>query len=148
MCSSDLYHRNRETTLSPVPMRIGLVGSTGTAGIQDFTTQIRQSGIGFDISITSVTVQGDTAPAEVSAAIETFGLRDDIDVIVVLRGGGSKTDLSTFDSEMIAMAIANSPLPVFTAIGHDIDFHIADEVAYSSHKTPTACAVEIGRAHV
>lgn len=141
--ASGAYHRNRETTLSPVPLRLGLVGSVGTAGIQDFMKQIEQSGIGFDISISSVTVQGDTAPSEVSEAIRSFGRRDDIDVIVVVRGGGSKTDLSTFDSEMIAMAIADSPLPVFTGIGHDIDFHVADEVAHESHKTPTACAVAL-----
>lgn len=141
--ASGAYHRNRQTSLTPVPLRLGLVGSLGTAGIQDFMKQIEQSNIGFDISIASVTVQGDTAPTEVSQAIRSFGSREDIDVIVVVRGGGSKTDLSTFDSESIAMAIADSPLPVFTGIGHDIDFHVADEVAYESHKTPTACAVAL-----
>jgi exodeoxyribonuclease VII large subunit len=88
-------------------------------------------------------VQGDTAPVEVSSAIRALGRRDDIDVIVVIRGGGSKTDLATFDSELIAMAIADSPLPVFTGIGHQIDVHVADEVAHESHKTPTACAVAL-----
>jgi exodeoxyribonuclease VII large subunit len=141
--ASGAYHRNRETTLSPVPLRLGLVGSKGTAGITDFLEQIKDSGIGFDVSISSVTVQGDTAPSEVSGAIRDFGRRNDIDVIVVVRGGGGKTDLSTFDSESIAMAIADSPIPVFTGIGHDVDSHIADEVAYRSLMTPTACAIEL-----
>jgi len=141
--ASGAYHRNRETTLTPVPLRIGLVGSKGTAGITDFLEQIKASGIGFDVMITSVTVQGDTAPVEVSKAIRAFGARDDVDVIVMVRGGGSKTDLSTFDSESIAMAIADSPIPVFTGIGHDVDSHVADEVAYRSLMTPTACAIEL-----
>lgn len=137
------YDRNREVELGPVPLRLGLVGSAGTAGITDFLQQIQESGLGFDIKIANVTVQGDSAPTEVSTAIRALGRRDDIDVIVVLRGGGSKTDLSTFDSELIAMAIAESPLPVFTGIGHQIDFHVADEVAHTHHKTPTACAVAL-----
>ncbi len=137
------YGRNREVEMNPVPLRLGIVGSKGTAGITDFLQQIEESGLGFDIKIADVTVQGDTAPAEVSAAIRALGRRNDIDVIVVIRGGGSKTDLATFDSEMIALAIADSPLPVFTGIGHQIDVHVADEVAHESHKTPTACAVAL-----
>jgi len=137
------YGRNREVELNPVPLRLGIVGSKGTAGITDFLQQIEESGLGFDIKIANVTVQGDTAPVEVSSAIRALGRRDDIDVIVVIRGGGSKTDLATFDSELIAMAIADSPLPVFTGIGHQIDVHVADEVAHESHKTPTACAVAL-----
>ncbi|MCE2764679.1 MAG: exodeoxyribonuclease VII large subunit [Ilumatobacteraceae bacterium] len=137
------YGRNREVDLNPVPLRLGLVGSKDTAGITDFRKQIEESGIGFDIKLANVTVQGDTAPAAISSAIRAFGRRDDIDVIVVVRGGGSKTDLSTFDDEAIAMAIADSPLPVFTGIGHDVDFHVADEVAFAHYKTPTACAVAL-----
>jgi exodeoxyribonuclease VII large subunit len=140
---SGAYGRNREVAMTPVPLRLGVVGSKGTAGITDFLQQIEESKLGFDITIANVTVQGDTAPREVSAAIRAFARRDDIDVIVVVRGGGSKTDLATFDAEEIALAIADSPLPVFTGIGHQIDWHVADEVAYESHKTPTACAVAL-----
>ena len=140
---SGAYGRNREVALNPVPLRLGLVGSKGTAGITDFLQQIDESGLGFDIKIANVTVQGDGAPVEISSAIRAFGRRDDIDVIVVVRGGGSKTDLATFDAEEIALAIADSPLPVFTGIGHQIDLHVADEVAHESHKTPTACAVAL-----
>ena len=137
------YGRNREVDMNPVPLRLGIVGSKGTAGITDFLQQIEESGLGFDIKVANVTVQGDTAPAEISSAIRALGRRDDIDVIVVIRGGGSKTDLATFDTEPIALAIADSPLPVFTGIGHQIDHHVADEVAFESHKTPTACAVAL-----
>ena len=68
---------------------------------------------------------------------------DDLDVVVVIRGGGSKTELATFDHESIATAIATSPLPVFTGLGHEIDRSVADEVAHSSLKTPTACAAAL-----
>ena len=73
-------------------------------------------------------------------AVWSLGMRDDLDVIMVVRGGGSRTDLAMFDAEEIAVAIAQCPLPVITGIGHEIDRSIADEVAYAAFTTPTACA--------
>jgi exodeoxyribonuclease VII large subunit len=69
--------------------------------------------------------------------------RDDIDLIMLVRGGGSKTDLLAFDTEEIASAIGKCTKPVFTGIGHEIDFSIADEVAHRAFKTPTACAAGV-----
>jgi exodeoxyribonuclease VII large subunit len=79
----------------------------------------------------------------VVAGLRAFSERDDIDVVLVLRGGGSKSDLAAFDDERIAMAIARCAHPVFTGIGHEIDTSVADLVAHTACKTPTACADEV-----
>lgn len=135
-----LYDRNRGHDMPPVPLRVGLVTSVGSAAYADFTKEIQSSGLGFDIRVIDCRVQGATAPSEVAAAIDAFGRHGDRDVVVVIRGGGSRTDLATFDTEEIALAIARSPLPVLTGIGHEIDTSVADEVAHTRFKTPTATA--------
>ena len=137
------FDRNRETELSPVPLRLGVVTSASSAAWADFRNQIEASGLGFRLVLADVVVQGESAVEAVSKAVDAFGRADDLDAVVVVRGGGSKTDLSTFDAEQIARSIARCPLPVFTGIGHEIDRSVADEVAYESHKTPTACAVAL-----
>lgn len=135
-----LYDANRRHELPAVPLRVGLVTSVGSAAYADFTKEISSSGIGFDLRVIDVRVQGATAPAEVAAAIAEFGRHGDRDVVVVIRGGGSRSDLAAFDTEEIAAAIAHSPLPVLTGIGHEIDTSVADEVAHTRFKTPTAAA--------
>ncbi|MDP4929590.1 MAG: hypothetical protein NWQ79_01295, partial [Ilumatobacteraceae bacterium] len=95
------------------------------------------------VTLCDVRVQGDAAAPSVAGAIAMFSAQADIDVVVVIRGGGSRVDLATFDDESIARAIAACIKPVFTGIGHEVDTSIADEVAYSWNKTPTACAVAI-----
>jgi len=140
---SGLYDRNKRTRLPIVPLRVGLVTSKGSAAHADFMKTLEQSGIGFTVSLCDVRVQGDGAAALVAAAITRLGRDDDVDLVAVVRGGGSRTDLATFDDELVATAIAKCPLPVFTGIGHEVDTSIADEVAYSWNKTPTACAVTI-----
>jgi exodeoxyribonuclease VII large subunit len=135
-----LYDLNRQLDVPVVPLRVGLVTSVGSAAYADFTKEIQSSGLGFDIRVIDCRVQGATAPGEVAAAIDAFGRHGDRDVVVVIRGGGSRTDLAAFDTEEIAQAIARSPLPVFTGIGHEIDTSVADEVAHTRFKTPTATA--------
>ena len=76
----------------------------------------------------------------VAAAIRTLTRRGDLDCVVVIRGGGARNELATFDAESIALAIATSPIPVLTGLGHEIDRSVADEVAHTALKTPTACA--------
>jgi exodeoxyribonuclease VII large subunit len=88
-------------------------------------------------------VQGDGAAEQVAAAIALLDAQPQVELVAVIRGGGSRTDLATFDNEMVARAIAACAKPVFTGIGHDVDTSIADEVAFSWNKTPTACAVAI-----
>ena len=131
---------NHETYLDPVPLNIGLVTSLNSAAYNDFVQHLRASGIGFTVFELGASMQGDDCPRSVSAALAQLGRQDDLDVIVLIRGGGSKNDLAWFDNEQIALAIMDCPLPVLTGIGHEIDRHIADDVAYESFKTPTAVA--------
>ncbi len=140
LVASGLYDANRRTTLALLPLRIGLITSVGSAAWHDFTNELEQSGHGFEIRVIDVRVQGDLAAEMVTAAISTLSTHDDLDAIVVVRGGGSRTELAVFDAESIALAIAASSVPVLTGLGHEIDRSIADEVAHSSFKTPTACA--------
>ena len=134
------YDRNKSTELSPAPLRVGVVTSESSAAWADFRHEIERSGIGFRLLLADVRVQGESAVRDVSTAIRSLGSRSDLDVIAVVRGGGSRAELATFDAEEIARAIAASPLPVVTGIGHEIDTSVADEVAFLRFKTPTACA--------
>lgn len=138
-----LFDLNRNLEISPAPLRLGVVTSSSSAGWADFKKQISGSGIGFHLHLESVSVQGDKSVREIADAITRLSQRDDLDAIVLIRGGGSKTDLATFNAESIALAITKSALPVFTAIGHEIDAHVAEDVSFESHITPTACAVAI-----
>jgi exodeoxyribonuclease VII large subunit len=138
-----LYDRNRRTTLPLVPISIGVVTSKGSAAHADFMKTLEESGIGFTVTLCDVRVQGDGAAEQVAAAIILLDGQPNVELVAVIRGGGSRTDLATFDNEAVARAISACSKPVFTGIGHDIDKSIADEVAYSWNKTPTACAVAI-----
>lgn len=140
---SGAYERNKQVDFSPVPLRVGVIASASSAGWTDFRTRIEKSGIGFQIRLADVSVQGDLAVGQVSRAIRALSRRDDLDVLVVIRGGGAKTDLATFDAEPIVMAIVDSPLPVLAGLGHEIDTSVADEVAFRRFMTPTEVAVAL-----
>lgn len=138
-----LYDRNRHLALPLVPLSIGVVTSKGSAAHADFMKTLEESNIGFTVTLCDVRVQGDGSAEQVAAAITLLGSQPLVDVVAVIRGGGSRTDLATFDNEIVARAVATCRAPVFTGIGHDVDKSIADEVAFSWNKTPTACAVAI-----
>lgn len=140
---SGATERNKRRDVPLVPLRLGVVSSSSAAGWADAREHLLESGYSFRVTFCPVPVQGDGAAAEIAAAVRTLGARDDIDVIMVMRGGGSKGDLEQFDDEQLALAIANCRLPVFTGIGHEIDRSIADEVAHTACRTPTACADEV-----
>ena len=137
-----LLRRNTALPVSDVPLRIGLVASPGTEGYQDFLGQLTGSGFGFQVKVVAVAVQGGDAPARVARAVRTLS-RTDCDVIVVVRGGGSKADLASFDSEVVARAIASATKPVWTGIGHTGDESVADIVANRAFITPTECGHEL-----
>jgi exodeoxyribonuclease VII large subunit len=143
LVASGLFDANRRAHLSPVPLRLGVVTSATSAAWADFRHELERSGHGFQVVLADVRVQGDQAVGMISRAITTLGERDDIDVVVVIRGGGARTDLATFDAEPIALAICRSGRPVFTGLGHEVDRSVADDVAHSALKTPTACAVSL-----
>ena len=137
-----LLEANKRTTLSPEPLRIGLVASPQTEGFNDFTGQLARSGFSFDVRLVTTLVQGEAAPPQIVRALEAL---DDagVDVICIVRGGGSKGDLACFDDERVARAIASSRTPVFTGIGHTGDESVADLVAHTRAITPTKLGEEV-----
>lgn len=143
LVASGLYDRNRGRRVPPAPLRVGVVTSVASAAWADFVHEIERSTLAFQLRVVDVRVQGEWAVTEVTAGVRTLGRHRDLDVVVVIRGGGSRSELATFDHEAIATAIALSPLPVFTGLGHEIDRAVADEVAHSALKTPTACAAAL-----
>lgn len=131
---------NKRLPIPLVPLRLGIISSSTAAGWADAQQHLIESGIGFSVSFIDVRVQGEQAAPQIINAINSFSRRSDIDIVMVMRGGGSKSDLAAFDDEGIAMAISKCSHPVFTGIGHEIDTSIADLVAHTANKTPTACA--------
>lgn len=134
---------NKAKSVPLVPLRLGIISSSQAAGFADARKHLIDSGIGFAVTLCDVRVQGDDAVPMIVAGLKAFSRRDDIDVVLLMRGGGSKSDLAAFDDERIAMAIAACAHPVFTGIGHEIDQSVADLVAHTECKTPTACADEV-----
>jgi exodeoxyribonuclease VII large subunit len=122
-----------------LPRRIGVVTSRTGAALQDFLRVLHSRNPRLSVLLCDARVQGEGAAQEVARAIECLG-RTDVDVIVVTRGGGSVEDLWTFNEELVARAIHASPVPVVSAIGHEIDFTIADFVADWRSPTPSAAA--------
>ncbi|MEO7397654.1 MAG: exodeoxyribonuclease VII large subunit, partial [Ilumatobacteraceae bacterium] len=143
LVAKGLYDANRGHALARVPLRIGLVTSRDSAAWHDFMHELMMSGHGFGVRVIDVRVQGELATEMITNAIRQLSRRNDIDVIVVIRGGGSRTELAIFDDEGIAAAIAAAPVPIFTGLGHETDRSVADEVAHTAFKTPTACAVAL-----
>jgi exodeoxyribonuclease VII large subunit len=134
---------NERIPVPLVPLRLGIISSSQAAGWADAQQHLTESGIGFAITFCDVRVQGDAAVSQIVAALNSLSRRDDIDLVMLMRGGGSKGDLAAFDDEQIAMAISKCAHPVFTGIGHEIDTSIADIVAHTANKTPTACAQSV-----
>ncbi|HVC14713.1 MAG TPA: exodeoxyribonuclease VII large subunit [Acidimicrobiales bacterium] len=143
--SEGLLTRNRALAVPEVPLRIGLVGSPDTEGFRDFVGQLASSAFGFSVHVARATVQGRAAPSAIAAAIRKLSALgpEHLDVVVVVRGGGSKADLAAFDAETVARAVASSSVPVWTGIGHTGDESVADVVANRSCITPTDCGREL-----
>lgn len=135
-----LLEKNKQLELAKVPLRVGLITGETTAAYKDFTTRLEASPFRFQIVTAYAKMQGNETEASVLEALDKLREDCDIDVVCIVRGGGSKTDLNYFDSEALCRAVANFPLPVFTGIGHEIDKSLLDEVAYLSCITPTDCA--------
>ncbi len=134
-----LLGRNGALPLPLVPLRIGLVTSRNSAAEADFLDELTRSGISFHVIAVDVRVQGVGAPRHIAAGIASLAARA-CDVIAVVRGGGARTDLACFDHELVARAIALAPVPVVTGVGHEIDRSVADDLAHTVAKTPTAAA--------
>ena len=135
-----LLEKNKSLTFAEVPIRVGLITGEGTAAYKDFTTKLAESPFAFKVKTAYAKMQGADTEPTVLAALEELAKDSELDVVCIIRGGGSKTDLNFFDSEALCRAVANFPLPVFTGIGHEIDRSLLDEVAYQSCITPTDTA--------
>ena len=129
----------KELALPEIPRRLAVISSKTAAGYQDFRNHLEAGGYAVGHTFFEALMQGEQAPESIMAALEEAAGKG-FDAILILRGGGSETDLACFDDEDLAMAIASCPVPVVTAIGHDKDVHIADLVANTAVKTPTALA--------
>ncbi len=135
--------RNSRLPLSPVLQRIALVASEQAAGLQDFVQHLAQNPYGyrFHWKLFPALVQGQQAEAEITRRLAQIAQQAaHFDCVILLRGGGSRLDLSAFDSYAIAKAVAEHPLPVLTGIGHETDESLTDLCAHTSLKTPTAVA--------
>lgn len=139
LAAAGLMERNRGLPLADLPLTIALVTSHGSAAFHDFLSGLTESGYGFRVIFVHAAMQGREAEREVVSALSSLaGLS--IDCAVLIRGGGSRTDLAAFDSRAIAEAIALAPFPVLTGLGHEIDRAIADMVSHTAFKTPTKVA--------
>jgi len=133
-------HRLRPPRPLPfLPRRIGVVTSRSGAALHDFVRVVHRRNPRLSVLLCHARMQGPGASDEVVRALQRLA-RTDVDVIVVTRGGGSAEDLWTFNEEVVARAIAASPVPVVSAVGHEVDFTIADFVADARAPTPSAAA--------
>jgi exodeoxyribonuclease VII large subunit len=134
---------NRELELPSVPCNIAVISSKNAAGYSDFINHLKGNSYGyvFNTALFDASMQGAETEHSVISALDSIADKCDLfDLVVIIRGGGSQTDLSWFDNYNIAYHITQFPLPVITGIGHERDMTVADLVAFRSLKTPTAVA--------
>ena len=134
-----LTEKNKLHVISSPALNIALITSVGSAAYADFCDELINSNFSFNILARDTRMQGEGSSSDIEEGLQIVTSYQP-DVIAIIRGGGSTSDLLSFDSESLARAIANSSIPIFTGIGHEIDQSIADIVAHTSYKTPTACA--------
>lgn len=130
---------------SRLPYALAVISAEDAAGFGDFRRHLleNQYGFRFRVDLFPAAMQGQAAPQSIADALDAVqGGRSVYDAVLILRGGGSALDLACFDEYVLASAIAKCRIPVYTAIGHDRDQHVADMVAFASVKTPTALADE------
>lgn len=145
LAAEGLFASERKRPLPEFPRRIAVVTSLTGAAIQDILNVTGRRSPLADIAIYPVRVQGDGAAEEIARALNRLNQSGDWDVIICGRGGGSLEDLWAFNSEVVARAIVASRIPVISAVGHEIDYTIADFVADARAETPTAAAEMVVR---
>ena len=134
---------NKELHLTKLPLRIAVISSETASGYEDFINQIKLQGsrFRFCIKLFPAIMQGEQTESSVIAALnEIYERQEQYDAVVIIRGGGAISDLSSFDSYLLAANCAQFPLPIVTGIGHEKDNSIVDMVAHTRVKTPTAAA--------
>ena len=136
-----LLARQKTLALALAPQHLAVISSPTAAGFQDFVQQLQEAPYDFALTLFPASMQGDEAPASIRAALDAVrARRGQFQAVVIIRGGGSKTDLLAFDDYGLAAAIGAFALPVLTGIGHERDEAVADLTAHRALKTPTAVA--------
>ena len=138
-----LMELQKTLALPLLPYRFAVISAEDAAGYRDFTRHIQENPYGFKVSLDlfPALMQGTDCPSSIISAMDAvLESGEDYDAVLILRGGGARLDLACFDDYSLSAIIAQYPLPVLTAIGHDQDFHVCDMVAYEYVKTPTALA--------
>ena len=140
LAAEGLFETSRKRQLPSLPRRIGVVTSIDGAALRDIIRVLRRRYPNAHVVIAPCRVQGDNAAGEIVRALRQIARIEGVDVVIVARGGGSLEDLWAFNEEKVARAIAASPVPIISGIGHETDFTIADFVADARAPTPTAAA--------
>ena len=144
LTSEGILDMQQSLTLPTIVRRIAVISSDSAAGYEDFINQLHPQSTIHQTPSTSLfgaIMQGDYAEASILKALETIAAREEeFDVVVIIRGGGASTDMSCFDSYLLAATCAQFPLPIITGIGHTRDVCVLDLVAHRALKTPTAVA--------
>lgn len=138
-----LMDLQKELVMPYLPYDLAVISAEDAAGYRDFIRHIAENQYGFKLNLElyPALMQGADCPSSIIAALDAvMDSGKEYDAVLILRGGGSKLDLSCFDDYSLAAVIAQYPLPVLTAVGHDQDFHVCDMVAHEYVKTPTALA--------
>jgi len=140
LADEGLFDEDRKQALPALPSRIGMITSPSGAAVRDVLSILRRRFPAVPVVIYPAAVQGDAAPEELMSALATAIERNECDVLIIGRGGGSLEDLWGFNDEQLARAIADCPIPIISAVGHEIDFTIADFVADLRAPTPSGAA--------
>ena len=138
-----LMEMQKGLSLPLLPYRLAVISAEDAAGYRDFIRHIAENPYGFEVCLDlfPALMQGADCPQSIISAMDAvLESAGDYDAVLILRGGGAKLDLACYDDYGLAAVIAQYPLPVLTAVGHDQDFHVCDMVAYEYLKTPTALA--------
>ncbi len=138
--AAGLFHPERKRPLPVFPRTVGIVTSPQAAALRDVLTALQRRAPHVNVVLYPTPVQGQGAGEKIAAAIDTASLRNDCDVLIVCRGGGSIEDLWAFNDEDVAYAVANCRMPVISGVGHETDFTICDFAADLRAATPTAAA--------
>ncbi|MGB3800572.1 MAG: exodeoxyribonuclease VII large subunit [Lewinella sp.] len=143
LSADGLLDRNARKPLPPVLQRLAIISSETAAGLADFQRQLSENTYGyvFRQELYPAAMQGAATAEEITTRLRQIKRRrSEYDAIIIVRGGGGKTDLAAFDDEALCRAVADAPLPVLVGIGHEIDDTVLDRVVHRSLKTPTAVA--------
>jgi exodeoxyribonuclease VII large subunit len=142
LIADGVYEMNKELSLPVVPQQVAVISSPTAAGYGDFITHVDNNNYAYRIHthLFPAIMQGDEAPSSIIKALLEISATDVFDLVVLIRGGGSQLDLECFNDYDLCSHLAQFPLPVVTGIGHERDETIADMVAHTRQKTPTAVA--------